>query len=259
MPEEEYVTFGSLYSRDDGSKTLKKLKAYSKKTDEEIVKKLLGFIDDIMVPTTSKNVFDLSKPISSKELGLIANQAILLPDKIKKKEDELRAAEASVPPYGPDYIVTANIEALQEKYLKKSKHTLFSSARKLEKLKQTPEYQEEYLAAKLADEAETKKYQRQKKEAEQKISALRSELEKMKEDERFYRPLYDRCIFWGQKVRSLIGYEILPRTSNLTLASDVSVTLHFNIRAYPDDLPDKLFEQATMETAQTKIDINKIL
>ena len=196
-----------------------------------------------------EGVFDLSKPIYCITLMELCTHVTCLPDLIEKKKAEVRVAETSIPSYDPNYVASENIQALREKYRKKAKWTLFSSTQKLTKLRKTPEYREELHKTKLADEEETQKYHeqvsREKSEAEQELFKLRVELAKLKEEMRFYRPLYDRCIYWAQEARRIMSNDAYPDSSLQTIANHACLCTAI----FETDLPDKLLERAMREFA----------
>ena len=183
----------------DGSSTLSKLKPYCNKSSQKCIDDIfkamsIGFRNQSMGTNTTESsacVFDISKTISGstlrESLQTISN-AIEEIEKVTKaiSENEFYA----------NYTHTFYVDELEKEYQNQANKAIFSPAKKLIKLKSTPEYRQKLREAKEADARDTKN---EREKATRELEKLRSKLADLQETKRFYQPLYNRFTYWARE------------------------------------------------------------
>ena len=183
----------------DGSSVLKKIKPYCNKSSEKCIDDILKAVSTTFrnqisgTNTTEKSacVFDISKTISGSTL---CDSLQTISDAIKEIEKVTKAISENE--FYANYTQTFYVDNLEREYQNQANKAIFSPAKKLIKLKSTPEYRQKLREAKAADERDTKN---EREKATRELEKLRSKLADLQEKKRFYQPLYNRFTYWAQE------------------------------------------------------------
>lgn len=195
--------------------------------------------------TSSNDHFDLSKPICATELQEISDYCLSLSDKIEEVKSKIDSANQAIN-YDTTLYTNYNYSAMRQKYRDKAKKTIFSPSKKLERLKRSNKFFKDQYEARLADKKENeerkKTQEKEKEQAEIQLPNLQHELSTLENLMEYYRPLYDKYIYWAQEAKRAFwdkeGYGSMPL---IQIATYISKRLY----STDTDTSENLLEKAT--------------
>lgn len=226
------------------SEIFKKLKPYCNKSSEQSIDELPKMIrrhfqnERLGTNTTdgSACVFDISKTINGETLCESLGNMFKTIDEIEKVTKEISENEFSA-----TYTQTYYVDKLEREYQDLANKAFFSPARKLIKLKSTPEYQQKLREAKAADAHDTKNNQQKAKE---KLKKLRDKLADLLEEKTFYQPLYNRCIYWAQEAWRDLFEDVKEEYGSFSVGHICNHIIAFGLDRNGEGTTDKLLGDA---------------
>ena len=147
-------------------------------------------LGNTVASSETKRVFDVSKQVSGSQLAWLWEKTYGIIEEIYTVKGEISNKEFST-----TYTQTYYVDKLEREYQDLANKAFFSPAKKLIKLKSTPEYRQKLREAKAADARDTKNAQ---EKARNELKELRSKLAKLEEEKAYYQPIYNKMMFWAK-------------------------------------------------------------